>query len=90
MTIKGFVLVFSILNALGYILMFIDKKHAKYGLKRISEKSLLAIAAIGGSIGVLLAMYIVRHKKRKLIFKLGVPIMLIIHVALFFVLFVLY
>ena len=53
--------------------MTLDKLLAKENAWRIPERTLLMLAAIGGSIGVLLAMYTVRHKTRHAKFFLGVP-----------------
>ena len=75
--------IFITLNVLAYLIMHKDKHNARNGRKRISEASLLTIAAIGGSIGILVSMYVLRHKTRKLKFKLGVPVILILQVLLF-------
>ena len=66
-----------IINFIGLIIMFIDKKKAEYGRWRISEKTLLIIALLGGSIGTISGMYLFRHKTQKLKFTLGFPTILI-------------
>ena len=45
-----------IINAAGFVLMLADKLKAKRGAWRIPEKTLLGIAAAGGSIGSLVGM----------------------------------
>ena len=65
------------INLIGLLVMYIDKKKAKYGRWRISEKTLLIIALIGGSIGTITGMYWFRHKTQKLKFTLGFPTILI-------------
>lgn len=65
-----------IINALGFVLMLVDKFKAKKNLWRIPERTLMLIAALGGSIGSLLGMYTVRHKTQHLKFTLGIPLIL--------------
>ena len=66
-----------VINLIGLLIMYIDKKKAKYGRWRIPEKTLLIIALLGGSIGTIAGMYIFRHKTQKLKFTLGFPTILI-------------
>lgn len=66
-----------IMNAAGFISMLADKHKAKKKLWRIPEATLLAIAALGGSIGSLVGMYAFRHKTKHLKFTLGIPAILI-------------
>lgn len=72
-----------IINFASFFLYGIDKRRAKKNKWRISEKTLLIMAAIGGSVGALLGMTKFRHKTQKWKFKLLVPIFLILQVALF-------
>ena len=69
-------------NALGFSFMLYDKYLAKNNLWRVSEKTLLGIALIGGSLGVLLGMYAARHKTRHLKFTIGVPVILAVQILL--------
>lgn len=66
-----------IINALGFLLMRIDKQKAIRGRWRIPEATLMAVAALGGSIGSLLGMYTFRHKTKHIKFTLGIPVILI-------------
>lgn len=65
------------INLIGLLIMYIDKRKAKYGRWRIPEKTLLIIALLGGSIGTIGGMYLFRHKTQKLKFTLGFPTILI-------------
>ncbi len=65
-----------IINALGFALMLADKWKARKNLWRIPEATLMAVAALGGSIGSLLGMYAVRHKTKHLKFTVGIPLIL--------------
>ena len=49
-------------NVVTFLVYGIDKWKAKKGSWRISEATLLILAAIGGSIGALLGMKIWHHK----------------------------
>ena len=46
------------------------------GKRRISEKALLILSALGGGVAMLLTMYIIRHKTRHLKFMLGIPLII--------------
>lgn len=70
------------INAVTFFLYGTDKWKAKKGKRRISEKSLLSAAVLGGSVGGLVGMYTFRHKTRKAKFYLGVPTILALQVAL--------
>lgn len=65
------------INLIGLLVMYIDKKKARYGRWRIAEKTLLIVALLGGSIGTIIGMYWFRHKTQKLKFTLGFPTILI-------------
>ena len=65
-----------IINAVGFVLMLVDKFKARKNLWRIPESTLMGAAALGGSIGVLAGMYTVRHKTKHLKFTLGVPLII--------------
>lgn len=82
MKVEQLILIFAIINAIGYLCMHLDKKYAIENRKRISEASLITVAAVGGSIGVLIGMYANRHKTRKVLFKYGVPIIMFIQALL--------
>ena len=75
-----------IVNAIGFVLMLGDKRMAQKKLWRIPESTLLAIAAMGGSIGSLIGMYTFRHKTKHVKFTLGVPAILIAQIVLVYLL----
>lgn len=80
--IKLTLLYLFIINAVGFLLMLVDKLKAQKNLWRIPESTLLTAAALGGSVGCLIGMYTVRHKTKHLKFVLGVPLILIAQIAL--------
>lgn len=71
-----------IINLLGYTSMWVDKKRAIKGKYRISEKSLFAIALLGGSLGSILGMNQFRHKTKHWYFKYGMPLILVIQIII--------
>ena len=71
-----------IINAVAFLLMLIDKYKAKKNLWRIPEATLMGVAAIGGSLGAILGMRLVRHKIKHLKFSLGLPVLLALHILL--------
>ncbi len=79
---KLILLYLLIINAIGFVLMLVDKHKARKNLWRIPEATLMTAAALGGSVGCLLGMYTVRHKTRHLKFTLGIPLILAAQVAL--------
>ena len=74
---------FLIINAIGFVIMLIDKQKAKKKKWRIPERHLMSIAGAGGSLGVLLGMFVWRHKTKHLKFLLGVPALLIMQILIF-------
>lgn len=71
-----------VINAFSLALMLADKLRAKKNLWRIPEATLIGAAALGGSLGCLLGMRILRHKTLKPKFFLGVPIILVLQLIL--------
>ena len=71
-----------IINAAGFLLMRIDKGKARKNRWRIPEATLMTVAALGGSAGSLLGMYLFRHKTRHLKFTLGIPLILAVQVVI--------
>lgn len=71
-----------VLNAATYTVFGIDKRRARRARRRVPEAVLTALAAMGGSIGALAAMRTFRHKTTKWKFRLGIPAILILQLAL--------
>ena len=73
-----------IMNIIAFIVYGIDKWKAQRNRWRISEKMLLFIAVIGGSVGALAGMYTFHHKTLHKKFTIGVPLILAIQVMIFY------
>ncbi len=71
-------------NLLAFALYGIDKRKAIKHRYRISERTLLGAAAVGGSVGALLGMYLFRHKTKHFRFVIGVPLMIAVQAIIAF------
>lgn len=78
---KVLLIYLAVINAVTFLLYGIDKLKAKKNAWRIKESTLLLAALIGGSVGALAGMYTFRHKTKHLKFKIGVPLILILQIA---------
>lgn len=81
-TIKNIVIYLIIINLITFLAMLIDKKKAERGEWRIKESTLLLLAALGGSIGGIVGMYVFHHKTKKLKFSIGFPTILAFQIFL--------
>ena len=80
-TLKNVFLYLLIINLLGLLVMFIDKKKAQKGRWRISEHTLFVFTWLGGGIGTIAGMYLFRHKTQKKKFTIGMPVILILEIV---------
>ncbi len=71
-----------VINIMTFIFYGVDKKRAVEQEWRISEKKLLWLTAIGGSVGALAGMKCFRHKIKKRKFMIGVPALFLLHVLI--------
>lgn len=79
---KYVLLYLFLVNAAGFLFMLADKQRARKKQWRIPEATLMGIAAMGGSIGSLLGMYVFRHKTRHPKFYIGIPVLLVLQLCL--------
>ena len=73
-----------IINILAMFFTVSDKLRAIKHKRRISEFTLMTIAALGGSVTMLITMLIIRHKTRHLKFMLGIPVIILIQLIIVF------
>ena len=78
--VKLFANYIILINLIGIILMFLDKRKAVKNRWRISENTLMFTALVGGSLGILIGMYTSRHKTKHKKFIIGVPVLLIANI----------
>ena len=78
----GVAIYLVIANCVGFAAMVIDKIKAKRGAWRIPEKTLFLLSIIGGSVGTWLGMYAFHHKTKHWYFVVGMPLILVVQIAL--------
>lgn len=59
-----------------------DKQSAKRGGRRVPEDFLLTLGLLGGALAEYIAMKIIHHKTRHKKFMIGLPVEIIIHLAI--------
>lgn len=72
----------GMINLLTFFIFGFDKWKAQRMKWRISEAILLILAAMGGSIGAWLGMKIWKHKTLHKKFKYGIPLIILLQIAL--------
>ena len=83
MTLKQLIVIYLVaINVLTFFLYGIDKVKAKRSKWRIPETTLLGMAIIGGSLGAWLGMRMWHHKTMHKKFQYGIPLILIVQIAL--------
>lgn len=70
------------INLVTFVFYGVDKRRAQKEKWRIPERTLLFLPLIGGSVGALAGMYGFRHKTKHISFVVGVPVILLVQVAL--------
>ncbi|SEA74851.1 Uncharacterized membrane protein YsdA, DUF1294 family [Oribacterium sp. KHPX15] len=75
-----------VINVIAFLLYGIDKEKARKGKWRISEKELILVAVIGGSVGAFFGMHFFHHKTRHWYFRYGIPAIVILQIILITVL----
>ena len=74
----------AVINFIAFAAYAVDKVNAAEHRSRIRIVTLLGLAFVGGSVGSLLAMYLLRHKTRKNYFTVGVPLIMVMQVVVIF------
>ena len=79
-----YLLYLFIINSLAYFLYCNDKHRAVYNIWRIPEFILFILALLGGALGAMCGMLMFRHKTEKPLFKIGIPLILIVECVILF------
>ena len=84
---KYFLIYVAAITLVTFILFGADKYKAIKGKGRIPILTLFFFSAIGGTVGGIAAMYLFRHKTKKVYFTLGMPMILLAQIAVLVFLF---
>lgn len=71
----------AIVSLAAFMTCWYDKRKARQHGRRVPERTLLLLCAMGGSLAFWAAMYLFHHKTRKPKFYLGVPAILMVQAA---------
>ena len=76
-----YILIISVITA---VVTFYDKKASvKFPRHRVSEAMLFLLALIGGAVAEYAVMKKIRHKTKHKSFMIGLPVIILLHIALF-------
>ena len=77
--IPGYIAVISLI---AIAVTIYDKIAAKLRNRRVSEKALMIIGAVGGAAAMFIAMLAIRHKTRHPKFMVGLPLIIVVQIIL--------
>jgi uncharacterized membrane protein YsdA (DUF1294 family) len=81
--IRVLAIYFVIINLYGLLIMYVDKNNSRKAGQgsRVSERQLFIVTALGGFLGTIMGMRLLRHKTRKTYFNLLFPLISIVDVV---------
>ena len=74
--------VIAVMNLVSFALMGIDKRRARRGVWRISERALFMTTACFGGLGGVLGMKVFHHKTQHWYFRVFFPVLLVLQIAI--------
>ena len=74
--------VITVMNVVAFTLMGIDKRRARRGAWRISERALFMTTACFGGLGGVLGMKVFHHKTQHWYFRVFFPVLLVLQIAI--------
>ncbi len=74
--------VIAVMNVVSFALMGIDKRRARRGAWRISERVLFMTTACFGGLGGVLGMKVFHHKTQHWYFRVFFPVLLVLQIAI--------
>ena len=74
--------VIAVMNLVAFALMGIDKRRARRGAWRISERTLFLTTACFGGLGGVLGMKVFHHKTQHWYFRVFFPVLLVLQTAI--------
>ena len=82
---RYFYIYLVVINIIAVIVTVHDKSAAQKGAWRVKERTLMLISALGGAPAMFLTMLTIHHKTRKPLFMIGIPVIFVLELILFFV-----
>lgn len=79
---KYLIIYLIVINIITFIIFGLDKYYAVKNKFRVSEATLFCLCIIGGSFLGYMGMKVFRHKTKKLYFRIGVPLIMILEAIL--------
>ncbi|MDO5124504.1 MAG: DUF1294 domain-containing protein [Eubacteriales bacterium] len=79
---EWFILYLALVSVISICVTVYDKIAAKKNIWRVSEKALLTISALGGSVSMFTTMLVIRHKTRHIKFMLGIPLIMLCQIII--------
>lgn len=72
------------ISLISIVVCIYDKRISKKGRVelRIPEQTLLLLSALGGAVAMYITMLLVRHKTKHKKFMIGIPLIIVLHIAL--------
>lgn len=75
-------LYFFVISLIAVVLCIVDKRNARRRKRRISEKTLFAVAICGGAAAMYITMLKIRHKTLHKRFMIGLPLIILFQAAI--------
>lgn len=72
------------INTIALFVTVHDKRAAVRGRWRVKERTLMMIATLGGAVTMYLTMLTIRHKTKKPLFMIGIPLVFLLELAVLF------
>lgn len=80
---KFFIIYLAAISFIACAAAISDKRRAVRGKRRVPEKTLFLLAALGGSAAMYITMNIIRHKTKHKRFMIGLPLIIFAQCAVF-------
>lgn len=82
MTAHAGLIYFIAVSVISVIITIHDKRAAVRRARRVPERRLLILSALGGSVAMYITMQLIRHKTLHAKFMLGIPAIIVAQLAL--------
>ena len=83
---KYLLIYLAVINFISAAVCIFDKNQARRRGRRISERTLFRLSFAGGAAAMYITMLIIRHKTLHKRFMIGLPLIMIVHISLIFLL----